>query len=97
MHHFAMCKQPSRLTPLENALTEHIDTSTAGVRQPRQLYAAVILTTVIGTIVTIGAFLLVCSWEYRVAEIDVQSKAKATLRSSMPISACCNTIAAFSR
>ena len=50
------------------------------VSQRRPLrYAAAILSAVIGTMATIGAFLLVCSWEYRVAEIDFQSKAKSHL------------------
>jgi diguanylate cyclase (GGDEF)-like protein len=49
-------------------------------RRPwRSRYTAVILTAVVGTLVTIGAFLLVCSWEYRVAAIDFQSKATSYL------------------
>jgi diguanylate cyclase (GGDEF)-like protein len=40
---------------------------------------AVVLTALVGTLVTIAAFLLVCSWEYRVAEIDFQSKARSYL------------------
>jgi diguanylate cyclase (GGDEF)-like protein len=39
-------------------------------------YVPVILSAIVGTLVTIGAFFLVCSWEYRVAVIDFQSKAK---------------------
>jgi diguanylate cyclase (GGDEF)-like protein len=42
-------------------------------------YVPVILSAIIGTFVTIGAFLFVCSWEYRVAVIDFQSKAKSHL------------------
>jgi diguanylate cyclase (GGDEF)-like protein len=42
-------------------------------------YVPVILSAIIGSFVTIGAFLLVCSWEYRVAVIDFQSKAKSYL------------------
>ncbi len=42
-------------------------------------YVPVILSAIIGTLVTIGAFLLVCSWEYKVAVIDFQSKAKSYL------------------
>ncbi len=37
------------------------------------------MTAVLGTVVTICAFLLVCGWQYRVAEIDFQSRAKSYL------------------
>lgn len=53
------------------------------MRQSRRLLATrhgpVILSAIVGTLVTIGAFFLVCSWEYRVAMIDFQSKAKTYL------------------
>jgi diguanylate cyclase (GGDEF)-like protein len=38
---------------------------------------ASIATAVLGTLATVGLFLLVCSWDYQVAEIDFQSKAKS--------------------
>ena len=47
------------------------------VLRPR--YTAVVFTAVIGTLVTVCAFLLVCRWQYRVAEIDFQSRAKSYL------------------
>ena len=42
-------------------------------------YLAVIITAVVGMLATITAFVLMLSWEYRVAEIDFQSKAKSYL------------------
>jgi hypothetical protein len=48
-------------------------------RLPGSRYTAIILAAVIGTLATIAAFLLVCSWEYRVATIDFQSRARSYL------------------
>lgn len=45
----------------------------------RRRSAASIWSAVLGTLATIGVFLLVCSWDYQVAEIDFQSKAKSYL------------------
>ncbi len=45
----------------------------------RSRYAAIVMTAVLGTIASVGAFLLVLSWESRVAEIDFQSKARSYL------------------
>jgi CHASE1-domain containing sensor protein len=43
-------------------------------------YTVAVLTAVLGTLATLGAFLLVSWWEYRVAEIDFESKAKTALQ-----------------
>lgn len=43
-------------------------------------YLAVVLSLSIGTLASVCAFLLVLSWEHRVAEIDFQSRAKGYLQ-----------------
>lgn len=45
----------------------------------RRRYLAVVLTAFVGALSTIASFLVVCSWEYRVAEIRFQSQAKSYL------------------
>jgi diguanylate cyclase (GGDEF)-like protein len=40
---------------------------------------AILLTALLGTLTSVGAFLLVLSWEHRVAEIDFQSRARSYL------------------
>jgi diguanylate cyclase (GGDEF)-like protein len=45
----------------------------------RSRYVAILLTALLGTLASFGAFLLVLSWEHRVAEIDFQSRAKSYL------------------
>ncbi len=52
--------------------------STRGVT--RGHYIAIALTAVLGTVASLAAFLLVLSWEYRLAEIGFQSKAKSCLQ-----------------
>jgi CHASE1-domain containing sensor protein len=57
-----------------------LDPKMFATRPPsRSRYTAIILAAVVGTLATVGAFLLVCSWEYRVATIDFQSRAKSYL------------------
>jgi diguanylate cyclase (GGDEF)-like protein len=62
-------------------------------------YTSVILTAIVGTLLTIGAFLLVCTWQYGIAIDDFQSKAKGCLASvNADLSAAAtmmDTVAAF--
>lgn len=46
---------------------------------PRR-YTAVAVAVFAGILATIGTYLLVCSWEYRVTRIDFESKAKGSLQ-----------------
>jgi diguanylate cyclase (GGDEF)-like protein len=45
----------------------------------RSRYLVIVVTALLGTLASIGAALLVLSWEHRVAEIDFQSKARSYL------------------
>ncbi len=47
----------------------------------RQRYATIVLLALLGTLASIGACLLVFSWDQRVARIDFESKAKGYLES----------------
>jgi diguanylate cyclase (GGDEF)-like protein len=52
----------------------------ASPRTRRLRYLAVVLTTLFGTVASLGVFLVIGSWEYRVAEINFEDHARDRLR-----------------